>query len=141
MPGKVVDIRLNIASGQPMKVVESAEVIANTGLAGDRHAKSGSSRQILVMDKSVMDTLGVEAGQIRENLTVEGLDIFSLQPGQKLTIGDSLEFQVGGLCDPCSFIETISPGLLEEIDGKRGLFVTPLGGGEISVGDEVSISG
>ena len=38
MPGKVIDIRLNIASGQPMKVVDSAEVIANTGLAGDRHA-------------------------------------------------------------------------------------------------------
>lgn len=141
MPGRVVDIRLNIASGQPMKVVESAEVIANTGLAGDRHARSGSARQILVMDKSVMDELGVKAGQIRENLTVEGLDIFDLQPGQKLTIGDSLEFQVGALCDPCSFMETIRPGLLEEIDGKRGLFVTPLGGGEISVGDEVSISG
>jgi len=141
MPGKVIDIRLNIASGQPMKVVDSAEVIANIGLAGDRHARSGSTRQILVMDKSVMDDLGVKAGQIRENLTVEGLDIFGLKPGQKLTIGDSLEFQVGGLCDPCSFMETIRPGLLKEIDGQRGLFVTPLGGGEISVGDEVSISG
>jgi len=141
MPGKVIDIRLNIASGEPMKVVDSAEVIANTGLSGDRHAKAGSARQILVMDKSVMDTLRVEAGQIRENVTVEGLEIFGLQPGQKLTIGDGLEFQVGGLCDPCSNMDKIRPGLLEEIEGQRGLFVTPLSGGEISVGDEVSISG
>ena len=141
MSGKIVDIRLNIASGQPMKVVDSAEVIANTGLAGDRHAQAGSDRQILVMDKSVMDTLGVEAGQIKENVTVDGIEIFGLQPGQKLTIGDSLEFLVGGLCDPCANMDKIRPGLLEEIKGKRGLFVTPLGAGEISIGDEVSISG
>ncbi|NQW18835.1 MAG: MOSC domain-containing protein [Chloroflexi bacterium] len=140
MPGKVIDIRLNIASGQPMNVVESAEVIAGTGLAGDRHAKAGSDRQILVMDKSVMDELGLEAGQIRENLTVDGIELLGLQPGQKLTIGGSIEFEIGELCDPCSFVESIRPGLLEKMSDKRGIFVTPLAGGKISVGDEVALS-
>ncbi len=137
--GKIVDIRLNVASGQPMSVVESAGVTAGQGLVGDRHAKAGSTRQILLMDATTMAALEVEPGQLRENMTVEGLPIWGLQPGQKLSIGDGLEFQVGELCDPCANMDAIRPGLQEKIEGQRGLFVTPLGSGEVKVGDSVSV--
>ena len=137
--GKIVDIRLNVASRQPMSVVESAEVKAGEGLVGDRHAKPGSSRQILLMDRAVMETLEVDAGQLRENLSVEGISLFGLQKGQILRVGDSLEFQVGELCDPCGYMEEIRPGLRAEIEGRRGLFVTPLSSGQVKVGDEVTV--
>ena len=137
--GKIVDIRLNVASRQPMSVVESAEVKAGEGLVGDRHAKPGSSRQILLMDSAVMDALEIEPGQIRENMTVEGLSLFELQKGQKLRMGENLEFQIGDLCDPCGYMDQVRPGLREKLEGQRGLFVTPLGSGEVKVGDEVTI--
>lgn len=137
--GKIVDIRLNVARRQPMSVVESAEVKAGEGLVGDRHAKAGSSRQILLMDRAVMETLEVEAGQLRENLSVEGISLFGLQKGQILRVGESLEFQIGELCDPCGNMELIRPGLREKIEGQRGLFVTPLNSGEVKVGDEVTV--
>lgn len=137
--GKIVDIRLNIASKQPMTVVESAKVKAGEGLVGDRHARAGSSRQILLMDRAVMKTLEVEPGQLRENMTVEGLSLFGLQEGQKLRMGEDLEFQVGELCAPCGNMELIRPGLQETIEGQRGIFVTPLGSGEVNVGDEVTV--
>ncbi len=137
--GKIVDIRLNIASRQPMSVVESAEVKAGEGLVGDRHAKPGSSRQILLMDRATLEALEVEAGQLRENMTIEGLPLFGLEKGQRLRVGDSLEFQVGELCDPCAYMEQIRPGLRATIEGQRGLFVTPLGSGQLKVGDEVTI--
>ena len=137
--GKIVDIRLNVASRQPMSVVESAEVKAGEGLVGDRHAKPGSSRQILLMDRAIMEALEVEPGQLRENMTVEGLPLFGLQTGQRLRVGDSLEFEIGELCDPCENMDHIRPGLREKIEGQRGLFVTPLGSGEVKVGDEVTV--
>ncbi len=137
--GKIVDIRLNVASRQPMSVVESAEVKAGEGLVGDRHAKPGSSRQILLMDRAVMKTLEVEPGQLRENMTVEGLPLFGLEKGQKLKVGGSLEFEIGELCDPCENMDRVRPGLREKLEGQRGLFVTPLGSGEVKVGDEVTI--
>ena len=137
--GKIVDIRLNVASGQPMSVVETAGVKEGEGLVGDRHAQAGSSRQILLMDSTTMAALEVEPGQLRENMTVEGLPIWGLQPGQKLRIGDGVEFEVGELCDPCGNMDAIRPGLREKIDGQRGLFVTPLGSGEVKVGDDVTL--
>jgi MOSC domain-containing protein YiiM len=122
-----------------MSVVESAEVKEGEGLVGDRHAEAGSTRQILMMDKAVMDTLEVDAGQLRENITVEGVSLFGLKEGQTLKVGDGLEFKIGELCDPCDNMDHIRPGLREKIDGQRGLFVTPLGSGTVSLGDDVTV--
>jgi MOSC domain-containing protein YiiM len=137
--GKIVDIRLNVARRQPMSVVETAEVKAGEGLVGDRHAEVGSSRQILMMEKAVMDVLEVDPGQLRENITVQGVSLFGLTEGQTLKVGDGLEFKIGELCDPCDNMDHICPGLREKIEGQRGLFVTPLFSGTVNVGDDVTI--
>jgi len=138
--GKIVDIRLNVARRQPMGVVESAEVKAGEGLVGDRHSKAGSTRQILMMDRAIMDVLEVEPGQLRENITVKGISLFGLEKGQILKVGDGLEFKIGELCDPCENMSHIRPGLRDKIEGQRGLFVTPLFDGTVTVGDDVSVS-
>ncbi len=138
--GKIVDIRLNVGRGEPMKVLDTAAVTANTGLDGDRHAKSGSDRQILVMDQAIMQTLEVRPGQLRENITVEGLSLFGLEKGQRIRIGYDLDFQIGELCDPCDNMDAIRPGLQEQLQGQRGLFVTPLSNGSISLGDDVTVA-
>ena len=137
--GKIVDIRLNVASGQPMQVVAGAEVKAGAGLVGDRHAKAGSDRQILMMDRSTLAAMELEPGQLRENLTVDGIEVFGLTVGQKLRVGSGLEFEVGELCDPCQFVDGIRPGLREKMEGRRGLFVTPLASGTIRLDDEVTV--
>ncbi len=137
--GKIVDIRLNVARRQPMSVVESVEVEAGVGLVGDRHAEAGSTRQILMMDRAILETLEVDPGQLRENITTEGVSLFGLKEGQTLKIGDGLEFKIGELCDPCDNMDHIRPGLREKIEGQRGLFVTPLSSGTVTVGDEVTV--
>ncbi len=137
--GKIVDIRLNVARRQPMNVVDSAEVKAGEGLVGDRHAEVGSTRQILMMDRAVMEVLEVDPGQLRENITVQGVSLFGLKEGQTLKVGNGLEFKIGELCDPCDNMDHIRPGLREKIEGQRGLFVTPLFSGTVNVGDDVTI--
>jgi MOSC domain-containing protein YiiM len=122
-----------------MSVVDSAEVKAGEGLVGDRHAEVGSTRQILMMDRAVMDVLEVDPGQLRENITVQGVSLFGLKEGQTLKVGNGLEFKIGELCDPCDNMDHIRPGLREKIEGQRGLFVTPLFSGTVNVGDDVTI--
>ncbi len=134
--GTVVDIRLNVAKGQPMQVVRSVQVSAGEGLVGDRHAKKGSSRQILLVDQSVLEKHSLQPGQLRENVTVQGMDVRSLEEGDSLTLGD-IEFTVGELCDPCGNMDAVRPGLQEAIHGERGLFLTPIGKGMLSVGDRL----
>lgn len=134
--GTVVDIRLNIAKGQPMRVVQSVQVSAGEGLVGDRHAKKGSSRQILLLDQSVLERHSLQPGQLRENITVRGVDLASLNEGDSLSLGD-IEFTVGELCDPCENMDAIHPGMQESIHGERGLFLTPVGEGMLSVGDRL----
>ncbi|MEE8363039.1 MAG: MOSC domain-containing protein [Dehalococcoidia bacterium] len=139
MTGKIVDLRLSVAKRAPMRVVERVEVTAGEGLAGDRHARAGSDRQILLMDRAVLEELGLEGGQLHENITVEGLSLFGLDRGRKLRLGDGVDVQVGELCDPCDYMDNIQPGLRKRLEGQRGLFVTPLTGGTLRLGDEVSV--
>ena len=74
-----------------MESQASAHVIEDLGIEGDRYAvKRGmnrAKRQVLLMDKETIDLLGLNPGTVRENITTEGFDIYSLEPGQKVRIG------------------------------------------------------
>lgn len=132
--GTVIDIRLNVAKGEAMQVVQSVQVAAGVGLVGDRHAKKGGSRQILLLAQSVLEKHSLQPGQLRENITVQGVDLESLDQGDSLAIGD-IEFTVGELCDPCENMDAIRPGMRGAIQGERGLFLTPVTDGTLRVGD------
>lgn len=136
--GTIVDIRLNVATGQPMQVVKSVQVSAGEGLVGDRHAKKGSSRQVLLVDQSILEKHSLQPGQLRENITVQGVDVKALEEGDTLAIGD-IEFTVGELCDPCANMDALQLGLKEAINGERGLFLSPIGDGTLSVGDQLKV--
>ena len=41
-------------------------------------------RQVLVMDKETLDHYGLEPGQVKENITVTGLDLSQARQGQRL---------------------------------------------------------
>jgi MOSC domain-containing protein YiiM len=58
--------------------------------------------------------------------------------GQRLAIGDA-EFEVSMICDPCELMETIRPGLLAEIDGRRGMLARVLKSGQVAVGDTITL--
>src|SRR5213075_1838549 len=61
-----------------MKLVPSATVIEGLGIEGDKHASAASKRQVLLADKEALDAVGVLAGTIKENVTVEGVDVMRL---------------------------------------------------------------
>ena len=119
--------------------VQEAVAISDFGLEGDRHAKRGGPRQVLLADIETLKSHGLSPGIIKENITIEGVDLFSAEPGQVFFIGDQVTMEVTGECVPCSRMDEIRTGLQEELDGRRGILVIVLNGGSLRVGDAVRL--
>ena len=137
--GRIVNLHLCKERLQPMVPVQEATAISDLGLEGDKHAVKGSPRQVLVMDLETLRTLDLAPGVIKENVTVEGLDLSSVKAGQVFFIGDHVTLEATGPCEPCSRMDEIRPGLQQALDGCRGIITMVLNGGTLRVGDAIRV--
>ena len=138
MPPTVVALHLCRASRAALVSVDQVEAVAETGLDGDRHAKRGSRRQVLLMEEQVLDRLGLKPGEVREQVTVRDLELDALADGARIRIGGAL-VEVAAPCDPCARMDEIRPGLQEALTGRRGRFVRVIEAGTFSVGDPLIV--
>lgn len=136
--GTVVNLQLCIKHMEPMKQVASARAIENRGLEGDRHAMPDSSRQVLLFDQETCLEYDFPIGALRENITTRGIDLMALPGKTRLQIGDAL-LELTKECEPCSFVESVKPGLRETLARKRGMLARVVRGGEIRVGSKITI--
>ncbi len=118
--------------------IEAGSIVTDLGFDGDRKARPGSKRQVLIMPLEILEELGLEAGAFKENITTRGLDVMSLTRGQRLRVGEAL-LEATVPCTPCDFIDSIRPGLQEESRGQRGMLFRVLEGGQVRVGDPVTV--
>ncbi len=116
---------------------ERVSAIADHGLEGCAHANP-PRREVLLVSKEHLEAVGVEPGVIRENITVEGTDVESWPVGQRVQVGNAL-LEVTMVCDPCSRMEDVRPGLRIELEGRRGMLAHVVEGGEIALGDAVEL--
>ena len=138
--GRIVALHLSVESGLPPISVQEATAVSDFGLQGDRHAGKGNERQLLLMDKESLDAFGLEPGIVKENITVEGLDLASINTGQLLLVGDQVSLEATGLCEACGRMDAIRPGLREEMDGRRGVLAIVRNGGALKVGDTIRVN-
>jgi MOSC domain-containing protein YiiM len=118
--------------------LEAGSIITDLGFDGDRKARPGSKRQVLIMPLEILEEFGLEAGAFKENITTRGLDVMSLRRGQQVRVGEAL-LEATVPCTPCEFIDSIRPGLRRESEGQRGMLFRVLEGGQVRVGDAVTV--
>ena len=138
--GTIVSIYLCTGHRDPMKSVDSAEMTAGFGIEGDRHAVSEgvrTARQVLLMDEETLAKFGLNSGDVRENITTSGIDMHSIEAGQRVALGDSAVVEITGFCTPCARMDEIRDGLRVELEEQRGMLATVIEGGPIAVGDSV----
>jgi len=143
MAVSIVSLRLCLGSREPMKEIAQANFITGQGMQGDRHLRSDglrAKRQVLIMDVETLNHFGLEPGQVRENVTLEGLDLSTISAGDRVSLGDDVVLEITGDCEPCARMDEIRPGLKEEIDGKRGVLAFVEKGGVVSIGSEVGVN-
>ena len=116
---------------------ERVRAVPGSGFEGCAHANP-PKREVLFVSREHLDAVGVEPGAIRENLTVDGVDVHEWQVGQQVRAGEAL-FEITMVCDPCHKMDELRDGLRAELEGRRGMLARVVEGGEVAVGDTVEL--
>lgn len=146
--GTVLSIHLQPARDALPRPVEEARALIAHGLEGDFHGKvkPNTSRQVLLVDRRVLDALGFAHGALREQLTVDLPDLDAAPAGTRLRVGD-VDLEVSGPCEPCEVIGQLNrvtdpEALRQTLVGRRGILarvVGTTGGGRIRRGDRIEV--
>jgi len=143
MMAKVVAINISEEKGVPKKTVETGELIVEHGLKGDAHAGNWHRQVSFLGLESIekMKALGIKGlctGKFAENITTEGIELYTLPIGTRLAIGDSLleVTQIGKEChQKCAVFHQVGHCVMP----KEGIFARVLKGGTIKTGDSITI--
>ena len=120
----------------PMEEVAEVRALEDSGLEGCAHARTGSPRQVLLIDSETLELMELSPGIIRENITTRGINVNGLETGQRLQVG-AAQLEVSIVCTPCDMLEKIRPGLRRELRGRRGMLCRVIAGGLIRDGDRI----
>ncbi len=137
--GIIASLQLCPGYRKPMRFVSSAAAITGKGLDGDSHSIEESSRQILLIEKETLEELQLKPGDVKENITTQGIALMQLQFKQHLLIGDSVVLEITKPCSPCSRMDEIRSGLRQQLAGKRGMLARVISGGTIRTGDRIFV--
>lgn len=139
----VVSVNISEKKGTSKKPVPGAEADL-FGLAGDAH-RDVPGRSLSILDLESIDSFRAETGievlpgDFGENLTVRGVDLGRIVPGNRLLIGDVvLEVMViGKVChgDACSIFSRVGRCIMP----SRGVFCRVVRGGMIRAGAPGSV--
>lgn len=140
MSAHVVAVCTSAQKGERKKPVDSAELIRDHGIKGDGHAGSGH-RQISLLAQESIDKmramgLNVTAGDFAENITTLGIDLLTLQIGNRLSIGPALLeiTQIGKECHTrCAIYHQAGDCVMP----KEGIFARVIEGGVLAAGAAV----
>jgi len=142
-PGIVEWIGVRPARRAPMASLSAAELVAGTGLAGDRYANAGGARQVSLIAAenlaAIASHLGrdaVAAHDLRRNIVVRGLNLVALK-GRRFRVGRAV-LEASGECHPCSRIEeALGVGGYNAARGLGGIIARVIAGGIVRLGDRV----
>lgn len=140
--GTLEAIWIKRAKRGPMDAVASATLVQDRGIAGN--ANQGGKRQVTIIEKEVFDRLAAELPGAtpwmrRANFMVSGVSLAHTR-GRVLTVG-ALRILVHGETRPCERMDEQCPGLTLALDPdwRGGVYGAVLDGGEVRVGDPVSL--
>ncbi len=143
LTGKIVGVYVGKQKGEGKTEVASAELIANHGLRGDRHAGRDQHRQVSLFAKETFEQLLAEGftplpSQLSANLFTESIKLNSLKPGMQLRIGKVL-LEVVEARTPCRSISKIDNRLPKRLYGQCGQLARIIEGGTVQAGDTIEV--
>ncbi len=142
---KIIAVCTSEKKGQKKKVIKEGILKEEYGLVGDAHADSGWHRQVSLLAQSSIDkirALGVDVGpgDFAENLTIEGMELFTLPIGTRLGVGQDIVLevtQIGKEChDHCAIYKQVGTCIMP----TEGIFTRVIKGGTVRAGDELKLA-
>jgi MOSC domain-containing protein YiiM len=151
VPGVIESIHVAARSGDAMRSVASAALIAGAGIRGDRNFddRRVHDQQITLIDASEIERfnretgLAIAYGEPRRNVVTRGIALNDLV-GKRFRVGQTTLIGVE-LCEPCATLgkrlarADVSPAtVVATLAHRAGLRARIEVGGEIRTGDRVA---
>jgi MOSC domain-containing protein YiiM len=141
---KVIAVCSSKTKGVRKENIRSGVLIQEYGLEGDAHADSGWHRQISLLARESIEKMrqlgyDVGPGDFAENLTSEGIELFSLPIGTRLTVGNDVLLEVSQIGKECHAGCAIFKLTGKCIMPKEGVFARVIKGGTVQIGDNIDI--
>ena len=152
--GTVASLHLHPArSGEPLRAVDSIEVVAEQGIVGNgryfgrrsRSTGQPSKRQVTLIERELVAehaaTLSLETidpGVVRSNIEAVGVDLIALL-GREVRVGEAVLLFYEART-PCEKMDRICQGLRALMEDRRqGVLAQVVRGGVIRVGDLIRL--
>lgn len=144
--GKIEWIGLRPAKSRDIVQVDSAELLLDHGLVGDKAGqKPGGKRQVTLVQaeyfpvmESLLGGIKINPETLRRNIMVSGINL-SVLLRHSLIINDAV-IEVTGNCAPCKKMEqTLGFGAFNAMRNHGGVNAVVKNGGIINVGDEIKV--
>ena len=167
MAGIVIAVNLSSRHSFSKSSQKSIKLIAGIGVEGDAHAgetvqhrswvakdpSQPNLRQVHLIHVELHEELKAKGfeifpGDMGENITTRGIDLFKLPRDSKLYLGNKAIVQITGLRNPCAQLDRFQPGLmaavLDKDEGgnivrKAGVMSVVVSGGMVKVGDRIKV--
>jgi MOSC domain-containing protein YiiM len=149
--GQVVSINIAAGQGEPMQSLDSAAVVAGSGIEGDRYAqglgkfsaKEGPDRQVTLIESEAVEAVTQETGieltpeQTRRNIVTRDVPLNHLV-GREFSVGDVV-LRGLRLNEPCAYLASLTTeGVSRALVHRGGLRAEVVRGGTIRVGDPIT---
>ena len=144
---EVFKLGITANNNQPIKEVNSIEVLENKGIVGDRHFDDFNDpyNQLSLIESENIDEYNIKFGieipyiDFRRNVVTKGIQLNDLI-GKKLKVGN-VELEGVELCRPCRHLTEMldQKNILKEFMRKGGLRCKILSSAKIKVGDIIQV--
>lgn len=140
---KILSVNISGKKGEKKHNIGAGRALTQQGLKNDAHIGMAIRQVSLLASESIekirQKGLNVNYGDFAENLTTEGIELFTLPLGTKLKVGKDVLLevtQIGKTClTPCAIYHAVGDCVMP----KEGIFVRVLSEGMIFAGDEIIV--
>ncbi len=141
---KVVAVCTSKTKGVRKENINQGVLKEEYGLIGDAHADSGWHRQVSLLSTDSIEKMRkmgytVGPGDFAENLTCEGIELFTLPIGTQLSVGDEVTLEISQIGKECHTGCAIFKLTGKCIMPKEGVFARVIKGGPVKTGDTIEI--
>lgn len=139
--GQLLAICTASVRGAAMQLVDTIELVAGSGLVGDRYANK-PSQEVTLIEQEALEAarrdcnLEMTHAESRRNLLTSGVPLNHLV-GRQFSVGSAVLEGVE-LCEPCSHLERLTgKKVIKPLLHRGGLRARVIQGGTIQPGDEI----
>ncbi len=141
---KITAVCISKKKGMPKEVIPEGIFIQDFGLRADAHASNDTHRQVSLLATESIDKMrnrgfNVSPGDFAENLTTEGIELFTLPVGTRMTVGTEVILEISQIGKECHTKCAIFHKMGECIMPLEGVFARVIRGGTIKAEDNLAL--